>query len=205
MVIMQRNRSANITVLKLRIHLSVIWRHIHFSSEGYLPCGRLCATQDLFRPLVDTFSAVKKFIDSRRHQGFHLGIQTMMNSISEAFANLDAGGHNITALISDAAKQDLLVRGQALLTACNALQPLAKGGANGQPWHAGFPAGTPSDEEIKAYLTETLDKVPQIQLGIRAEALVKDWFSLQARVPSFNSKGSVGCSVGSHSCSRAAG
>jgi hypothetical protein len=143
--------------------------------KSYVPGA---SSEALFVQMLDAHMSAKKFVDSRRHLNFAPGIQAMMTSMATALVNLESGTSSITTTMAADARKALLRRAAAMQVVYDEIQPLAKGGQHGAPWHSGWTEEAQSDTEIKAYLAQTLDTCPQIALGAKAEALCKDtWLS----------------------------
>ncbi len=63
-----------------------------------------------------------------------------MHQIATVVANFETGPRKIIDVIASDATVDVTRRATAMYAECDRLEPIAKGGVAGQPWHQGWVA-----------------------------------------------------------------
>ena len=116
----------------------------------------------------------KRFLQNRKHLNHRPCIQLMMNTIATTFADMDAdsAARPVVETVKSDARADLIAQASKMDADTQALAPRSKGGDDGKPWHDGWTGG--SDAAIRAFLSNTIDKLPQGELEALANALIKD-------------------------------
>ena len=110
--------------------------------------------------LVDAHMVVKRWIDGKKHQGFTPTIQVIFNRMATFVLDFETGDPNVTTVIVEGAITSTTMALKKLLVMCNNLEPISRGGTNGNSWSEGFPVkGTV--EEIKEFLAKGMDTVDQ--------------------------------------------
>ncbi len=129
--------------------------------------------QDAFNNLLENHIICKKFIDSKKHQGFGPGTQAMMNSMATFFLNHESGDDNVAKRIISDATVALTASLTKIQKMTAHLEPLSNGSTAGKSWTAGFPKGA-SNDKVKEFLAQGIDLVDQVGLDQLANELAKD-------------------------------